>query len=100
MAFRNLSVSGDSLSQSNASSYKKYLIDLECTVIRFVFTCIGSIGLLGNVTVAAIIPRHRIRLDISSSWFVLSLAVADAIFCLTVIPLTNFYVQGHPTSYL
>jgi hypothetical protein len=46
-------------------------------------------GLLQNIAVIAIILSKRAMLDVPSNWFVLSLAIADAFFCLAVIPLVN-----------
>ena len=92
--FRNLSAGGDNFTQSAASSYQQFLTDSECIAVRIFDAFIGSVGLVGNVTVVAIILHQRFMLDIPSTWFVLSLAVADTLFCLAVIPLTNAICSG------
>ena len=91
--FANLS-GGNNITHSNASNHRQTFVDSECIIIRFLFVFTGSVGLLENIAVVAIILHNRIMLDFPSNWFVLSLAIADAIFCFAVIPSINALCTG------
>jgi phage shock protein PspC (stress-responsive transcriptional regulator) len=96
--FANLS-GGSNTTHSNASNHRGQTFgDSECIIIRILFVFTGSVGLLENIAVVAIILHSRIMLDFPSNWFVLSLAIADAIFCFAAIPLINALCSG--ASYL
>ena len=95
--FRNLS-GGSNITHSNAGNHRQTFVDSECIIIRFLFVFTGSVGLLANIAVVAIILHNRIMLEFPSNWFVLSLAIADAIFCFAAIPLINALCSG--ASYL
>jgi hypothetical protein len=91
--FGNLS-GGSNITHSNAGNHRQTFVDSECIIIRFLFVFTGSVGLLENIAVVAIILHNRIMLDFPSNWFVLSLAIADAIFCFAAIPLINALCSG------
>ncbi|CAB4026980.1 cannabinoid receptor 1 isoform X3, partial [Paramuricea clavata] len=92
--FANLS-GGNNTTHSNASNHRGQTFgDSECIIIRILFVFTGSVGLLENIAVVAIILHNRIMLDFPSNWFVLSLAIADAIFCFAAIPFINALCTG------
>ncbi|CAB4017047.1 cannabinoid receptor 1, partial [Paramuricea clavata] len=92
--FANLS-GGNNITHSNAGTDRGQTFgDFECIIMRFLFVFTGSVGLLENIVVVTIILHSRIMLDFPSNWFVLSLAIADAIFCFAAIPLINALCLG------
>ncbi len=70
----------------DAGSHQQTFTDSEFITINFFFAFFASVGLLENIVVVAIILHHKIMLEIPSTWFVLSLAIADGFFCFTGIP--------------
>ena len=84
--FGNLS---DNKNVNKASAHQQTITDTECIILRIFFSSVGSIGLLENAAAALIILRNRNMLDRPSNWFLLSLAITDAMFCFRAIPLIH-----------
>jgi hypothetical protein len=72
-------------SPSNTSLHDR-LTDSEVASLRFCHNFLGGVGFLENLGVVAVILHNRQMLDFPANWFVLSLAVSDALACV-VIPL-------------
>lgn len=90
--FGNLSADSENVTQ--ASKHQQTITDTECIIIRTLFSSVGSVGLLENAAAVVIILRNRNMLDRPSNWFLLSLAIADAMFCLRAIALTHPLCTG------
>jgi hypothetical protein len=65
----------------------QYFTSAEMIVIKMLYGLLGSIGLIENVGVILIIVFKKVMLDVPSNWFVLSMAIADALTCLGSIVL-------------
>jgi hypothetical protein len=63
----------------------EYFTSVEITVIKVCYSFLGSVGLIENTGVILVILFKRVILDIPSNWFVLSMAIADAITCIAGI---------------
>ena len=66
----------------------------ELMIIHILFAFFGFTGLLVNIIVVAVIIHKRLILDLPSSWFGLSLAIADAVFSSTGIPAMHGLCTG------
>ena len=85
----------------NSSSAQATFENSEYRTIHLFFGLLGCAGLAGNLVVVAIIVHNRrLMLDLPSSWFVLSLAIADAVFSATGIPAMYGLCKGASYIYL
>ena len=69
-----------------------HLGTLDTNIIAVLYALFGIIGLLGNVSVVIIICTSRTYRRSFSSLFLVNLAIADSLVCLTATP---YYVVSH-----
>ena len=88
---------------SNATSYDKnittanktvegVLTKSEITAMQLCHGFLGTIGFLENLGVIFVILLNRMLLDFPANWFVVSLAISDAITCAIINIVVNIYI--------
>ena len=81
---------GTNLTTANKSDVD-VLTKAEIAAMRLCHSFLGSVGVLENLGVIFVILLNRILLDFPANWFVLSLAIADAITCVVMNVFENMY---------
>jgi hypothetical protein len=61
----------------------------EVTAMQLCHGFLGAVGFLENVGVILVILFNRIMLDFPANWFVLSLAISDAVACIVTVLVIN-----------
>ena len=86
--------------QTGNFSYETIFEEYEILIIHILFAFFGFTGFLVNIIVVAVIIHKRLMVDLPSSWFVFSLALADAVFSSTGIPAMHGLCTGAPYVFL
>ena len=81
----NVTFNSKNFSMSN-TNFNGRFNDSEIIAMQFCHILLGCVGFLENLGVIAVILQNRRMLDFPANWFVLSLAVSDALACV-VTPL-------------
>ena len=73
----------------------------EILTVQLSHSILGAIGFIENVGIVLVIFRNRITLlDVPSNWFVLSLALSDAVTCLATIVAVLCLTTGRMFDFL
>ena len=88
---KSVTYNGKNFSMSNTSLHDRFT-DSEITAMHLCHNFFGAVGFLENLGVIAILLHNRQMLQFPANWFVLSLAVSDALACLVTALLVNIYI--------
>ena len=74
------------VSFNGTSDTDRVFTDAEFVAVKSLFALSSLVGSVENIVVIVAILTSDILLDIPSNWFVLSLALADALVCILALP--------------